>query len=358
MISTSINAALGMLFLGLAFASTFSMYQYWGYPYDKELRKSSCPQWKMNIHRGIGLAYLVVYVLLMSQMVPRLWTYQVEFPARTVAHIVFGVSIGVVLLIKLSILRFFRHFEEWMPVLGTLLLAFTILLSSLSLPFVFQERALARAAVGGSVVSAENLTRTRVQLGKIDFGEEVDLDALASEQSITDGREVLLGRCVYCHDLKTSIAKPRTPADWWRVVGRMASKPNLGPPLTFEAQQQVTAYLVAITPELQDSMQLKRKRRLAQRKVQAGIEKSEVEPDAGPSTPPPVVDMSKAKEVYEDLCSQCHELSDVDDDPPTTAAETKELIRRMIENDLEAEPEELELIEAYLNATFVAPRSE
>ena len=73
------------------------------------------------------------------QMVPRLWEYQVEFPARTVAHFMLGFTIGVILLLKVSILRWFRHFEEWMPVLGVGLLTCTVLLSALSLPFVFRE---------------------------------------------------------------------------------------------------------------------------------------------------------------------------------------------------------------------------
>src|SRR5690606_23081843 len=109
--STALTARLGIVFLGLALLATYLMFQYWGYPYDKEKRKSECPQWKMNIHRGVGYAYVALYVLMMAQMLPRMWTYQVEFPARTVAHIMLGITIGVLLLIKISILRWFRHFE-------------------------------------------------------------------------------------------------------------------------------------------------------------------------------------------------------------------------------------------------------
>jgi mono/diheme cytochrome c family protein len=359
--STSINAALGVAFLVLAFLATYSMFHMWGYPYDKEKHKSSCPQWKMNIHRGIGFAYLAIYVVLMVQMVPRLWTYQVEFPARTVAHLMLGMGIGIILLIKISIIRFFRHLEELMPALGITLLVFTVLLSGLSLPFVFKERALAAGAAGGSVVSAENLRRTREQLAKIDFGgTQVDVDELATEKALMEGREVLLGKCVYCHDLKTAISKPRTSGDWWRVVKRMADKPTLGPQLSLEDQQ-----LVAITPELQDSMQDKRDKQQKLEKAAAVLQPAAAAvADAGPAADDggaaapsepaePKVDLAKAKASYEDLCSQCHELSDVDDEPPTTIAETKELITRMVDNGMEAEPAELKAIEAYLLETFV-----
>jgi hypothetical protein len=216
--SAAVNAVLGILFLGLAVLSTLLMFRFWGYPYDEKNRKSSCPQWKMNIHRGVGYAYALVYIVLMSQMVPRMWTYQIEFPARTVAHIILGITIGVILLVKIVILRWFRHFEEWMPALGVSLLLCTFLLIGLSVPFVAKERALA----SGDTFTAENRERTRGLLSRAGFADKVDFDELASERSLRSGRNVLLTKCTYCHDLRTAIARPRTPSDWLRTVERMA----------------------------------------------------------------------------------------------------------------------------------------
>ncbi len=51
-------------------------------------------------HRGLGLIYIIIYVILMTQMIPRMWTYQVELPARTVIHLVLGLSIGIVYPVK------------------------------------------------------------------------------------------------------------------------------------------------------------------------------------------------------------------------------------------------------------------
>ena len=64
-------------------------------------------------------------------------------------------------------------------------------------------------------------------------------------------------------------------------------------------------------------------------------------------------DAAEAKILFEDTCSQCHALSDVDDAPPTTEAETGELISRMIENGLFILEEEIEIIARYLNETYV-----
>ena len=88
------NELLGILFVALAVASTFLMFHLWGFPFDKQKLKSEAPRPLMLTHRVLGYLYLVIYVYLMIQMVPRLWTYQVELPARTVVHLLLGMAIG------------------------------------------------------------------------------------------------------------------------------------------------------------------------------------------------------------------------------------------------------------------------
>ena len=61
--------------LALSFAATFLMFYLWGFPFDKATRTSAAPRWLMRLHRVIGYAYFLVYVLMMTQMVPRMWRY-------------------------------------------------------------------------------------------------------------------------------------------------------------------------------------------------------------------------------------------------------------------------------------------
>ena len=355
-LSTSVNAILGFVFLGLSVITTYLMFQYWGYPYDEVEKKSSAPQWKMNIHRGFGFAYLIVYIILMVQMVPRLWEYQVEFPARTVAHIIFAITIGVILLVKLSILRWFRHFEEAMLFLGIALMLCTFILTGLSLPPVFKERALASAGPGGGAFSEQNQARVRALLPSAGFVDGVDFDKLATENSLRAGREILLTSCTHCHDLKTVIAKPRTPSDWVRTVKRMAEKPTLGDSIEPVEQHQVSSYLIAITPDLQKSS--KAMRAAATTKAETGKAlKAVVAADAGApkasESSKPSYDGAQAKSDFEETCSQCHETTDVDSAPPADEAELNELIERMVENGMEAEKEQLARIKEYMRRTYI-----
>ena len=269
---------LGIVFLVLGIATTFTMFQYWGYPFDKENRKSECPQWKMNIHRILGLGYVIVYVIMMTHMVPRLWQYQIEFPARTVAHIILGTSIGFILIIKLSILRWFRHFEEWMPALGTSMLLCTVLITVLSVPFFFKEAAMASGAIGGTDPFSEaNRSRVTGLLAGAGFEEGTPLEGLTSVASLKHGRRVLLNKCVYCHDLKTAIDKPRTPENWVRTVKRMVYKPTLGTKLSLREADLVSAYLIAITPDLQRSAKEKRKVSIEKEEAQDALSDLETE---------------------------------------------------------------------------------
>ena len=379
----SVTAALGVVFLVLAFVSTYLMFKFWGYPYDKERRRSECPRWKMNIHRAVGYAYGAIYVVMMVEMVPRLWEYQVEFPARTVAHLMLGFTIGVILVLKVSILRWFRHFEEWMPVLGVCLLVSTVLLSGLSLPFVFREQVVAASE---ETFSPANRARVRELLGGSGLPPDTDLDALSSESGLRRGRRLLLDECTFCHDLKTAISRPRTPEDWVSTVERMAEKPSVGPRIRPDEAHHVAAYLVAITPELQESAKSKRHEDEKKEETLEAVKEMESEPDSGPvaaeptpetpapetptpetpapETPPaaPLArpkprraapDRAAAKRAFEVECSKCHELGDVNEEPPRTAREASALIERMVENGMEAKRKDLELIRWYLVETYV-----
>ena len=97
---------------------------------------------------------------------------------------------------KLSILRFFRHFSSLLPYLGVSLLWCTVLLVSLSVPFAFKETYWSRSTAGGSVYSAENLERIRKLLPAAGFPEATQLEELATERTLRAGRQVLLSRCV------------------------------------------------------------------------------------------------------------------------------------------------------------------
>jgi cytochrome c5 len=346
------SAILGLIFLGLANASVFLMFKLWGYPFDEETHTSAAPPALMLLHRLIGYAYAILYVFMMWHMVPRLWNYQVELPPRTVAHLMLGITIGVLILVKIAILRFFRHFEESMPYIGTCLLICTYLLIGLSVPFTFREAALRRQT---SAFSEEGIARTRKLLANAGLSTEAPLDELASKRKLREGQRVLQRKCVVCHDLRTILVKPRTPTDWVRLVNRMAIKPMIGEPIHEEEEWTVSAYLIAITPDIQTSVRQQRQEQMRADEAREAAQIATVAMEAEAATETTLITYNEAevKALFEDKCSQCHPFTDVEDYPPRSEEETTELITRMIEIGLYLEEEEIELIVRYINENYL-----
>ena len=67
------NAILGIVFVTLGFAAVFLMFKIWGYPFDEERHVSSAPLSLVIIHRRVGVSYVGLYLMLMVQMVPRIF---------------------------------------------------------------------------------------------------------------------------------------------------------------------------------------------------------------------------------------------------------------------------------------------
>ena len=205
-------------------------------------------------------------------------------------------------------------------------------------------------SLGGGVYSDQNLQRLARLLPGAAFPDDVPLAALASKDGLQSGRRVLLTKCVVCHDLKTILIKPRIPVDWVRTVVRMAAKPVVGQPIKQREQWVVAAYLIAISPDLQASQKQRRTQLKQQAEARDAIRHSAVEP---PLDREENYDFSVAKELFENTCTMCHELDEMDSYSLTNDQEVRDLVGRMVENGMEAEEEEMEQIIWYINQEYI-----
>lgn len=341
---TWMNVGLGLVFLATGLANLLLMYRIWGFPYDKAKLKTNAPRSLILTHRITGYVFVLIYLYLMSQMLPRIWHYQIELPARSVMHLTLGLAIGIILIIKIAIVRYYKHMESSLvPALGTGLLICTALLVGLSVPFVLKEQYLSQQAFG-TVLSENNLVRLKAVLPRAGFPPEADLNELASVSGLQKGRQVLLSKCVQCHDLRTVLVRPKTPEAWLQTVQRMAERAVIGKPIEPRERWYVAAYLAAISPDLREAVLAKREE---ETKHQEAIETVRHLPKRQR------FDMSVAKQTFEAKCSQCHALPAPE---LTSAEEVKALVTRMTDNGLTASPEEYGQIVFYLSANL-APSS-
>ena len=173
----------------------------------------------------------------------------------------------------------------------------------------------------------------RVQriLGNLELGEGVVKADLTTRSSLSNGRDILAGKCTTCHDLRTILAKPKTGKRWLDCVVRMAEKPAFGDPITAEDIPVVTAYLIAITPDIQQSRK-KLKAVAANQAEKAASVSSALAGDA-PVAP---ADAAATKELYEEACAECHELDTVEDLATTNSPDLagwQSVIQRMVEEE-------------------------
>jgi len=343
------NSIIGLVFLALAATLTFLMFYVWKFPFDHERYKSAAPVFAVYSHRVIGYLFVLIYLFIMWNMVPRLWSYQIELPARTVLHLALGISIGALLILKIAIVRFFKHMEAKLaPTLGVGLFLCSFLLIALVLPFSLREAYLESSALGDDSMVQARIKRVRDLLPTTGLTNEQLLADLASKKGLIAGRRILSAKCIQCHDLRTVLARPRTPKAWQQTVSRMANRSTILNPITEDDQWFVTAYLIAVSPTLQQT--LKERRRMEARAVesqtsmQSLMNLSEIE----------TVDYehATAEKLFQQKCSQCHDHTQVAQAPPRTRAEVIALVQRMVGNGLMASETELGAIIRYLTITY------
>ncbi len=348
--STTLSMWLGIAFLALAIIAVFLQAWLWGPKFwNEETRKTEAPRFWLRMHALAGYAYATIYVVMMWYMLPRLWEYQYELPARTVVHAVVGITIGVLLVCKIFILLFFRHFEESMPYYGFGLLLCTIILSTLSVPYAVQAH-----DFSGRTTDPENLERVRKLLANVEFGEqEVDIEAIITLEGFERGRQVLVKQCIVCHDMRTILAKPRTPQSWYDVSMRMLDKPSVfGEQLLAEDIPAVTAYLTAITPEIQKST---KERRLAERtdakNTAAMVDMVRDEDDAVVAK----IDAAAGEALLATHCTACHELDENENHGPDDLAGWRSVVAAMVEEGAEFDEDTGNEIAMYLAQKHPAP---
>lgn len=350
MSDTLLNSALGVLFVLIALVLTFLMFRAWRYPFDHQRLKSAAPVWMIRLHRVLGVAYVLIYVYLMWEMIPRLWDYQVELPARTVMHLTVGFAIGAVLIVKLAVVRFFKHMEAKLaPALGTTLLIGSILLTSLALPFSLREIYLSETVFDAEKINDERIARVREQLPKAGIEDPATIRRLASAERLEAGRGVLTNKCTQCHDLRTVLIRPRPPLAWRQTVARMADRSTVLNPITMDDELVVTAYLIAVSPTLQQTLKQRREAQSQSVLSQQAITAARKTMRQGAKK----FDLDSARRTFEATCSQCHDPGQVETAPPATFEEVVALVQRMVGNGLNASENELDQVIYYLIETYV-----
>lgn len=348
-LSTTVSMYLGIAFVLIAVGASVLQAWLWSFPMVPDPGgpdpngKSTAPKHWTLTHRVLGGLYILIYVVLMIEMVPRLWEYQFELPARTVIHACMGIVIGILLVTKIGVIRWWQHFGKSLPALGLGLVASTIILGTLSIPFAL------RAHDFGNATSPETLAHVKKELAAIEWKQQgVDVAALATVKTMDLGRTVLTKKCVVCHDIKTILQKPRSTTSWYKVVQNMTEKPMLGEPIFEYEIPAVTAYLVALNKDIAIAFRRKRRVKAKQDAVAANVVGTQGAAADG--------DVAKGKALWQEHCTGCHDTGDGDSELANHGGDDAEgwanVVSSMVsDQDVEVDAAQAQLIVHYLANT-------
>lgn len=202
-----IKVAVSFLFLAAGTVATLTMLYVMGRP-----EKKSSPETMRKTHKVMGIAFTVLLLYLAwigSRFVGAMGD---EMPLRAVFHVVFGVSIIAVLLMKLLIVRFYRGLMRLVPVMGLILFGLALVTFSISTGYHFarelhsgpsaiieEDEGYREGEAAGTENSAEAPSGTAgaevvVQAGDAGSGETMPAG------DVKAGRSIFNNRCVGCHD--------------------------------------------------------------------------------------------------------------------------------------------------------------
>lgn len=231
------NVLLAVAFITVGLAGTLLMYHLWGYPYDAKRHVSAAPRGLTMVHRLLGLAFVAIYVTMLIRMMPRLWTYEGELAARTVLHVALACLIGVLLILKIAIIRWARHLGNALPWLGSAVLVCAVVMLVMPLSLAARTWWIARGATAPDAME------------RLAMAMAADPDAfpvfMEPAGMVSAGRTLLETHCLQCHDVRRIIRDRRQPGDWISLVDRMRRHALARRAIPDADARRITAFLVA-----------------------------------------------------------------------------------------------------------------
>lgn len=147
---------------------------------------STAPRSWTNVHRALGYIFVLIYVALLFEMVPRLWEFRV-FSAVTVIHAILGALVGLLLAVKIAIIRRFQRFGGNLPWIGGSLAATAVVMNGI--------------AIVPAWMALRPLTSMTPELAA--------------------GRDVVAAKCFQCHGASTIVSEREDARKWDRLTRKM-----------------------------------------------------------------------------------------------------------------------------------------
>jgi len=208
----SLSFFLGILFAFLAFFNASLAAWLWTFPMapdpdgpDPNGKSTAPPRWT-KVHRFIGIVFIVIYLALMAEMIPRLWEHKAGLEGLALIHGVLGLAIGPLLLAKILIIRRFQKHGKKLPLLG--------------------------GAIAGAAMALVALVAMPAAKVTVVFPQ-------TRAAAFFTGQKTVSSKCQQCHGSSTILREARPVEDWQEVFEEMLEESGrLKPAVPLDASDE------------------------------------------------------------------------------------------------------------------------
>ena len=174
------------------------------------------PKLYIILHRYFGWTYFILFIIVLVFMLARIEEYWEEAEARIAIHIALAVGLLFLLLIKVTVPRFFPRLNKNLFPLGLLVYAFGFTLVNITAGYY-----IIRKATGTPYIAHATGPH----------------DVLDTEL----GKQLFITKCSICHELNQILIN-RSPESWEKIVNNMVqlAEPRIGP----DEAKQILHFLI------------------------------------------------------------------------------------------------------------------
>jgi len=185
-------------------------------------KEAAHPERYTRLHRWFGWIFVVLFLVLFISMLERIESYYEESSPRITFHVVLSVALFLLILVKVSIPRFFKMLGKHLFLLGigVYLTAFTLVTITAGYYIIWKYE-------------------DEPYISHAEIPEHI--------KDINLGKELFIVKCSTCHLLE-SIMQPRSLESWEKIINEMVKIAE--PRISIAEANQILHYLNAThTPE-------------------------------------------------------------------------------------------------------------
>ena len=129
------SAYTGILFLIVGMIGVWIMLEIQGNPKKREQLRT-----RVLAHRTLGYLFIFTYLGMCGFMIRKAGAYQQELSSRAIIHIAMGLFLAPAIGFKLLIVKRFKRFLAYLPVLGAFIFAAAFVLIALTAGYYFLHK--------------------------------------------------------------------------------------------------------------------------------------------------------------------------------------------------------------------------